>query len=147
MHLGFLYFESNNASFKKDFVRYNHLLKSYFDNDDQTVIKKLAEIYKSLLSHCTSYEVLSEKETEVYNVIIDFMTNDLNEAELAEVQNQSYSEDIKTRITDKMTKELPEIDPEILQNVMQKSNNMISKGDSESLELLFIPSVINTNES
>lgn len=143
MHLGFLYFENNSAGFKKDFVRYNHLLKNYFDNDDQTIVKKLNETYKSLLGHCTSYEVLSEKETEVYNVIIDFMANDLNEEELKEVQSQNYSEDIKSRITDKMTKELPGIDPEILQSVMQKSSKMVNKGDSQSVEILFIPSVIN----
>lgn len=147
MYLGFLYFENNSIGFKKDFVRYNHLLKNYFDNSDQTIVKKLVEVYKSLLSHCTSYEVLSEKETEVYNVIIDFMANDLTQDELDEVQNQNYSENIKSRIADKMTEELPEVDPEILQSVMQKSSNMVTKSDSESVEILFIPSVLNVKEN
>lgn len=146
MHLGFINYSNDNNSFKRSLARYNHLLKNYFENDDVTISKKLNETFDILIESSLSHEILSEKESEVYNIIIDFMANDLNELQLENIKNQVFNDDIKEKIIEKISKELNDVSPEILKSVMEKSNKLSAQGNSQSMEIIFIPSVVNIKE-
>lgn len=144
MRLAFVYFDNSNLSFKKDLVRYNSLLKSYFNsNNDASVVKKLDETLDSLLSNSNSYDILTEEETNIYNVIIDLMANGFDENELKKVQTQTYDDEIKNKLINKMADELPNIDPKAFQSVMEKSSKLTTLSSSNNIEIIFIPSAIN----
>jgi hypothetical protein len=142
MRLGFVYFENSNNSFKKELVRYNTLLKNYFDNDDNTVVKKLNETFGKLLKNSTYHEILNEKESKIYNVIIDFIANDVDENDLASINSFNYNDNLKDRILSKMSKELPNASTETIQNVVEKSEKLMNTNNPQNIELVFIPSVI-----
>jgi hypothetical protein len=142
MRLGFVYFESTNNSFKKELVRYNTLLKNYFDNDDSTVVKKLNETFNKLIKSSTSHEILNERESKVYNVMIDFIANDVDESDLASINSFNYSSDLKNKIINIMSKELPNTSAETIQNVVAKSQKLMNTNNPQNVELVFIPSVI-----
>lgn len=143
MRLGFVYYEPTNNIFRKNLVRYNTLLKKYFESNDSSISKKLHETLNNILSQCMNYEILTSEESEVYNIIIEFLANNLDDKDLSEIKNQNSSESINSKITQKISTIMPDVDIEIVKAIIDKSQNVLKFSNSKNIEVVFIPSVIN----
>lgn len=142
MRLGFVYYEPNNNNFKKNLIRYNTLLKKYFESNNSTIVNKLNETFGNILKESISYELLTSEESEVYNVIIEFLANSLNPEEIAKVKNQEVNDDIRVRIAERISTQMPQVDLEIVKQIIDKSQNILKNSDSKNIEVVFIPSII-----
>lgn len=142
MKLGFVYYNPENLNFKKHSIRYNTLLKNFFESNNPTIVCKLSDELNNVLNEAASYEILNQKESEVYNSIIEFLGNSLNDEEIAQVKSMDISQDIKERIAHKITNDLPNIEQEVINNIIEKSQNIIKGSDMKNIEIIFIPSGI-----
>jgi len=145
MRLGFVYYESDNNNFKKNLIRYKTLLNKFFGNNDNSILKKLHETLNNLLKECVNYEILTQEESSVYNIIIESLTTSLNQEELIQVKNEVLTNDIKSKISQKISTTMPDVNFEIVKNIIEKSQSILKNSDSKNIEVVFIPDSIDIN--